>query len=179
MSQAFFHDTIRNSYGPLIKALPLTGAFRSYNRVGPENPTAADVQKSTHSSDVRDIDYTDVSAPLPDQLVSKGGPPLRDDTNTSLRKRVTDHSGPPACSPSPLAKLVDGEGRTDFRHPVTMEDMRVVWLPKDALGLVKEIERDLDSHGILYSTDGAEMDAKGKVDVILVSENVSDIPKEL
>jgi len=60
-----------------------------------------------------------------------------------------------------------------------MEDMRVVWLPKDALGLVKEIERDLDSHGILYSTDGAEMDAKGKVDVILVSENVSDIPKEL
>jgi hypothetical protein len=68
-------------------------------------------------------------------------------------------------------KLVKGEGAADFRHPATVEEQRVIWLPKDPLGLVKEIERDLDSHDILHSTECAKMDAKGGVDVTLVPED--------
>ena len=49
---------------------------------------------------------------------------------------------------------------------------------KDPLGLVKVIEQDLDSLDILQSTEGAEMDAKGYVDVTLVSEDAKDVPKE-
>ncbi len=59
-----------------------------------------------------------------------------------------------------------------------MEGQRVIWLPKDPLGLVKVIEQDLDSLDILQSTEGAEMDAKGYVDVTLVSEDAKDVPKE-
>ena len=51
-----------------------------------------------------------------------------------------------------------------------MEKQRVIWLPKDPLGLVKEIEQDLDSHDISHSTECATMDAKGHVDVNLVPE---------
>jgi calcium permeable stress-gated cation channel len=68
-------------------------------------------------------------------------------------------------------KLVHGEGAADFRHPATVEDQRVIWLPKDPLGLVKEIERDLDSRDILHSTECAKMDAKGSVEVNLVPED--------
>ncbi len=49
---------------------------------------------------------------------------------------------------------------------------------KDPLGLVKVIEQDLDSLDILQSTD-AKMDAKGYVDVTLVSENAKDVPDDL
>ncbi|SRR5258708_29502534 len=71
-TQAFFHHTIRNSYGPLIKALPLSRANSPYNRLGPEVPTTADVQKPTYNSeDVQDMDYDDVSAPVSHQPVSK------------------------------------------------------------------------------------------------------------
>ncbi len=65
-------------------------------------------------------------------------------------------------------KLVKGEGATDFRHPATVEEQRAIWLPEDPLGLVKEIEQDLDSHDILHTTEWAKMDAKGHVDVNLV-----------
>ena len=43
----------------------------------------------------------------------------------------------------------------------------MIWLPKDNLGLVREIERDLESRGVLYSTEGAEMDNKGHVNVTM------------
>ena len=57
------------------------------------------------------------------------------------------------------------EGPTDFSHPAAVEEQRVIWLPRDQLGLVDEIERDLDSRSVLHSTDGTEMDGKGHVDV--------------
>jgi hypothetical protein len=46
----------------LIKALPLTLADRSYDRVGPEVPTTADAPKPIPpiSEDVEGINYTDV-----------------------------------------------------------------------------------------------------------------------
>ena len=52
-----------------------------------------------------------------------------------------------------------------------MEEQRVIWLPEDPLGLVKEIERNLDSYDILHSTECATMDPKGHVDVNLVPED--------
>jgi hypothetical protein len=76
-------------------------------------------------------------------------------------------------SPSPLKE----EGATDFRHPATVEEQRVIWLPNDPLGLVKEIKQDLDTHDILHSTECAEMNAKGSVDVILIPED-EEVTKE-
>jgi calcium permeable stress-gated cation channel len=172
---------MRNAYGPLIKALPLTLADSSYNRVEPEVPAAADAPKRMPPS-TEDIDYADyaayadVSSPSL-QHVSKAGPPLRNGTDSGPQKRVTDERPASPMSPmSLLAKLGFGDGPTDFRHPVTVEEQRVIWLPSDPLGVVKEIGRDLDSQEISHSTEGAEMDAKGQVDVILASEDVQDSP---
>jgi hypothetical protein len=43
---------------------------------------------------------------------------------------------------------------------------------------VNVIEEDLYSLYILHSTEGTEMDAKGYVDVTLVSEDAKDVPNE-
>lgn len=82
---------------------------------------------------------------------------------------------PPASAQSPLAKLMKRE-HTDFRHPATAEEQRIIWLPKDPLGLVHEIERDLESHDVSHSLEGAEMDDKGYVDVTMVAPE--DAPRE-
>jgi hypothetical protein len=170
---AFFHDTMRNAYGPLIKALPLTLADSSYSRVEPEVPTTADAPKLMPRSS-EDIDYADVSTSASHLPVSKGGLTLRNGADSRPLRRVTDEQ--PMSPSSLLAKLGFGDGPADFRHPATVEEQRVIWLPSDPLGLVKEIERDLNSQEILHSTEGAEMDAKGQVDVTLASEDAKDIP---
>lgn len=157
VNQAFFHDTINSSYGPLIKALPLTLADKSYNRVESEEPTSSSAPRPHPSSsdNLKDIDYADISAQL---HINEEGLPQHDEANEK------------ESYPSQLMKMVKGEGAADFRHPATVEEQRVIWLPEDPFGLVKEIERDLDSHDILHSTESAKMDAKGHVDVDLVPE---------
>jgi len=92
-------------------------------------------------------------------------------------KHVQDE--PPAATSSLLAKLIRREGPTDFRHLAAVEEQCIICLPKDPLGLVYEIERDLKAHGILYSSADAEMDDKGHVYVKKVTpEDVQDAPKE-
>ena len=48
-----------------------------------------------------------------------------------------------------------------------MEEQRIIWLTEDRLGLIDEITQDLAVWDILHSTDGAEMDDKGHVDVTM------------
>ena len=107
------------------------------------------------SEDAEVIDYASLSAFASGQPADGGDgkPP----------KRVQDER--PASTSSLLANLLKHEGSTDFTHPATAEQ-RIIWLPKDRLGLVHEIERDLESHDILHSSEGAEMDDKGHVEVI-------------
>ena len=52
---------------------------------------------------------------------------------------------------------------TEFRHPAAVEDQRIIWLPKDPHGLLPDLEQKLTSHNILYSSDGAKMDSRGRV----------------
>ena len=66
---------------------------------------------------------------------------------------------------------------TEFNHPAAVEEQRIIWLPKDHLGLVHVLEQELTSHNILYSLDGAEMDNQGKVTVTFASpEDVRRAP---
>jgi len=157
---------MRNSYGPLIKDLPLTLADSAYSGSEPEASTSADAPNpdTRSSDDAKDIDYADVSASPSHQPADVK--PLKYGQNE-----------PPASAQSPLARLMNKEEHADFRHPAAAEDQRIIWLPKDPLGLVHEIERDLESHDILHSSEGAEMDDKGKVDVTLVALE-DDAPKE-
>ena len=95
-------------------------------------------------------------------------PPHPDDADPNPPERAPSPSftnESRSSSPSPSAKPVEDEGPTDFSHPAAVEGQRMIWLPKDSLGLVREIERDLESRGVLHSTEGAEMDNKGHVNV--------------
>lgn len=57
------------------------------------------------------------------------------------------------------------EGPEDFSHPAAVEPQRVVWLPRDPLGLGEAEERQLKSLGIEVSTENAEMDETGHVEL--------------
>jgi hypothetical protein len=96
------------------------------------------------------------------------GPPHADDADSSPPSRAPSPSftnETRSSSPSPSAKPVEDEGPTNFSHPAAVEEQRIIWLPRDRLGLVHDLGRDLDSRGILHSTEGAEMDDKGHVNV--------------
>ncbi|KAH8987893.1 DUF221-domain-containing protein [Lactarius akahatsu] len=169
---AFFQNTILNSYGPLIKYLPLTLADRSYGSdAGVEQgaPTTAGAPQPVPSgSDVKVTDYGNVSASgshqQPNEVAQPGG--ADDDVVERAETSSFTHESR-ASSSSPSARPMEAEGPTDFSHPAAVEEQRMIWLPKDPLGLIHEIEQDLASQEILYSTEGAEMDSKGHVNVTM------------
>jgi hypothetical protein len=52
----------------------------------------------------------------------------------------------------------------DFTHPA-LNQARIVWIPRDELGLGVDEEQDIRARGIEVSTEGAVMNEKGTVDV--------------
>ena len=135
--------------------------------VGQGTPTTADAsQPRTSSSDV-DVIVT-ASAPdsnhQPNEVVS----PHPDSANESdIERPGTPLITTELRTSSPLsARTVVF---TDFSQPAAVEEQRIIWLPKDPLGLVHEIGRELTSHGIPYSTGGAEIDSNGCVRVTTAS----------
>ncbi|KAH9026750.1 DUF221-domain-containing protein [Lactarius pseudohatsudake] len=169
---AFFQNTILNSYGPLIKYLPLTLADRSYGSdAGVEQEvrtTAGAPQPVPTGSDVKVTDYGNVSASGSHQQPNEEAQPGGADDDVVERAETSSFTHESrASSPSPSARPKEAEGPTDFSHPAAVEEQRMIWLPKDPLGLIHEIEQDLASQEILYSTEGAEMDSKGHVNVTM------------
>jgi len=172
---AFFQNTILNSYGPLIKILPLSLADRSYSgRVeakSEEAPTKVDAPSSAVlSGDIKAVDFANASASGSSHRPGEGESP---DSGAAYPHPLERAPSPNlsnesrSSSPSPSAKSVEDEGPTDFSHPAAVEEQRIIWLPKDRLGLIDEIQQDLAVWDILHSTDGAEIDDKGHVDVTM------------
>ena len=122
------------------------------------------------SGDVKAVDFANPSTSGSYQRSGEDGSSHTGETEGHSLERVpspifTNESR--ASSPSPSAKSAEDEGSIDFRHPAAVEEQRIIWLPRDRLGLVDEITQDLDSRDILHSTDGAEMDDKGHVNVTM------------
>lgn len=163
-----------NSYGPLIKFLPLSLANKSYSgRVeakSEEVPTKVDVpsESAILPEDIKAIDFANASASGSSQRPGEGVPPDSEVADTHSLERAPSpgfSNESRSSSPSPSAKSVEAEGPTDFSHPAAVEEQRIVWLPKDRLGLIDEITQDLAVWDVLHSTEGAEMDEKGHVNV--------------
>ena len=179
-NQAFFHNIIRNSYGPLIKYLPLTladGPLHDDAGGKQEVPTTASVPQSDPlgADNIKDVDQDDNAVASALYLsLSEGSSPRPDGADSSALKHAESppsKTQPQPSSNSPFPKEMD-DGPPDFTQPAAVEEQRVIWLPKDPLGLVHEIERDLDSYGILHSTEGAVMNSKGHVNLTMgVSED--------
>lgn len=69
------------------------------------------------------------------------------------------------ANPEEIRPVDEDAGPKEFYHPASVEPQRVVWLPRDRLGLAAEEERAIRDAGILVSSEGAVMDDKGHVDI--------------
>jgi len=164
---AFFHIILNNSYGPLIHPLPLTLADRSYGM-----PGANGMNDSDQDDEADDIE---------------SGERIKDDKSNAIRtsrdgivekpREVNASTGQGAGAPIPQSEApqaygasvaVEGkrnDGPTDFSHPAVVEPQRIIWLPRDSLGLSEIETQDNQAKGIEASTEGATMDEKGHTEV--------------
>ncbi|KAI9567493.1 hypothetical protein HD554DRAFT_2314817 [Boletus coccyginus] len=176
---AGFHIVINDSYDPLISALPLSIADKTYKS---EGPPEADIGRKSDEKRRNIIDTT-VSAspaePRPSQSPTQESfvqtqTPIHHSSSGShrsqsliQRKRTTDSS--PDSEPDTylddlhFARHADGAVDYGFAHPALARPQRVVWIPEDMFGLGNEEVQMNEGSGVLATTAGASMNAGGKV----------------
>jgi hypothetical protein len=136
---AFCHLVINNSFSPLIRSLPLTYARRSYTSRGDES------SEDKESDDVPMIDEKSRKM----SVSGEGKKPI-----------VAEPAGP-----SVAVEGKRNEGPTDFTHPAAIEPQRIVWLPRDDLGVAESEVADMQARGVESSTENARLDAKGHTEI--------------
>ncbi|KAF9477955.1 DUF221-domain-containing protein [Pholiota conissans] len=132
---AGFQMIINNSYGPLLSALPLSLQDRTYT---------APVIKALPATPV---DQEQVQEP---SRSSEGEAEGDDELKT---KDAADKEA---------ESLEESYG---FAHPAASRSQRAVWIPRDALGLAEEQERECREKGVIVGDVHATMDLAGKVHV--------------
>ncbi|KAA1472080.1 DUF221-domain-containing protein [Dentipellis sp. KUC8613] len=150
---AFYHNTINNSYGPLIHPLPLSIAEQLHGTNRSETEGVIDEQPpqgEPKPAEGADAGQENI------QMQEQGSPSPGSSAQPSDSKRA---------SHEPSIKRAVDRGPTDFSPPAAYAGQQIVWLPQDALGLHQHIVRALREDGIEVETVGARMDAKGHVDV--------------
>ena len=189
---AFFHVIINNSYGPLIKFLPLTLADMTYAKDdGNVKAAALELDDQASCKDVKADAEADATATgtarASDEKARKrfsgasasgsATGSIDGDGKPTFKATAADadadiEAGSPS-SPSAdtdadadAVRGVDEEaGPKDVYHPASVEAQPVVWLPRDPLGLGEAEERACREAGVEVSTRDAVMDAKGHVDI--------------
>lgn len=151
--------------------------------VGQGTSSTADTpQPRTSRSDVEVTDHVNTSASDSNEQFNIRAPPLpygTDDSDLECTAAPSFTNGSRASSPPLSARPTKAACPAEFSHPAAIEEQRFIWLPNDPLGLVHEIEQELTSQHILYSTEGAEIDSQGNVNVSLASpEEVRRAPME-
>ena len=185
---AFFHVIINNSYGPLIRFLPLTLADMTYAKDdGNVKAAALELDDQASCKDVKlEADATATgTARASDEKVRKrfsgasasgsATGSIDGDGKPTFKATAADAdadieagspSSPSADTDADAVRGVDEEaGPKDFYHPASVEAQPVVWLPRDPLGLGEAEERACREAGVAVSTKDAVMDGKGHVDI--------------
>ncbi|KAF7790505.1 hypothetical protein EIP86_001460 [Pleurotus ostreatoroseus] len=189
---AFFNIIINNSYGPLVQALPLSLADKTKG-VLDDNRDAAEreLHEADEGASIED-NYTGGTPSMKGNGLRQRNGSVMDDSvkdkdyayGDSKGKAVSVSMGPRAS----LSTASDGsaepekyagekekdlevrapdeeEGYKEFYHPASVEPQRVVWVPRDGLGLGEAEARAIGEMGIRVSMDDARMDEKGHVDI--------------
>lgn len=132
---------LNNSYGPLIDSLPLSLAGK-----GTEGSPAVP------------------QAPTSDNPASADS----DNTKSETRGHVADakaQAGVNEYSATAASARGQSSSARYFAHPASVEAQRIVWIPRDPLGLAESEVSEIVAQGIGVSMAGAEMDEQGRVDV--------------
>lgn len=173
---AFFHLILDNSYGPLTQALPLSLADQTrgidMNRAGAErelhesdeevSATEGFGKDATGSDGLRKRDRGGSVAADSFDDAGKGNAASFDMTPRKTLTNTTDGAGEKEAE---AFRAPDEEEWKDFYHPASVEPQRVVWVPRDGMGLGEAEVRANREAGIKASLDDARMDDKGHVDI--------------
>lgn len=142
---------INDSYGPLISALPLSIADKTY-----KSESLSETDNSRRSDEKRrDTIDSAIGAPGPSQSV------VRTHTTDSL----PDSKSNAFFDDLHFSQHPDGAVDYGFAHPALARPQRIVWFPEDTLGLAKEEVTANEASGVLATTAGASMDEVGHVEV--------------
>ena len=168
---AFFQMILNNSYGPLLNSLPLTLADRAYGMARDSSETEALIGDRRSDGFGGDEGQAKVAE-------NETKPPEIDDSDVEsnagdgevVRKPVTGKQAVRGEDGEGYGASVPMEGKrndepTDFYHPASVEPMRIIWLPRDPLGLADEQVRENIKLGIEASCEYATMDETGHVDI--------------
>jgi hypothetical protein len=149
---AFYHLIINDSFGPLIKALPLSHADRTFRHPEPSlelhgsNVGSPSKRKET-------IDSGDALSPIDKPRASSSSESDIEHTPESDYDNVF------------FTRTPDGTEDYGFAHPAVSRPQRVVWIPDDSLGLGREEVQANQEVGVKATTRNAVMDENGKVNV--------------
>ncbi|KAG8926837.1 hypothetical protein FRC01_008317, partial [Tulasnella sp. 417] len=153
---AGFHLILNQSYGPLLTALPLTLAHKSYGM--PK-------QQSLPSGEPGD-DMAEENAEADAEEAAEGKKPARDARvpTDGFDKAKQIENGDDEDDVRPLQEPVQATP-TDFNHPATVEPQRPIWIPRDELGLAEAEAKAMLAEGIDASMKSADMNERGKITI--------------
>ncbi|KIK93365.1 hypothetical protein PAXRUDRAFT_34109 [Paxillus rubicundulus Ve08.2h10] len=164
---AGFQSIINSSYGPLISALPLSIADKTYKaEESPEDAGRASIEKRRETLDSVHMPMPSPSHQHPSRSIGKESLIQEQPIHPRSRSTHSESSGPTSpLDDSYFSKLPDGRVDYGFAHPALTRPQRVVWIPDDTLGLGKEEAKANYETGVLATTEGATMDEKANVEV--------------
>ncbi|KAF8135989.1 hypothetical protein K438DRAFT_1882078 [Mycena galopus ATCC 62051] len=144
-----FQMFIGNSYGPLKHALPLSLADKTYSAPEVDRSDTA-IRKNGGPSEAHEM-----TAPGGTRKTSQdNGNDNEEYEGLTDRQREGNR-----------AARIKSEEEYGFAHPAASRPQRIVWFPRDRLGLAEEEERGCREAGIECSVKDAEMTEKGKVEI--------------
>ncbi|PPQ67349.1 hypothetical protein CVT24_011532, partial [Panaeolus cyanescens] len=150
---AGFHAIINNSYGPLLEALPLSLQNRTYSIDEAAHPTSS--SSPTHA----------VADAKPSAVIV--APSSHSDSSKGKNVLVMEDDGnaPPPTNPSTDEDKNAELESFGFAHPAISRPQRIVWIPRDSLGLGDKEINQCNEAGVRVSDANSTMDLDGKVDV--------------
>jgi len=157
---AGFHLVLIDSYGPLLKSIPLSLVDRAYQ-------LKLEELESPPSNERVPLNRSEVSLGRSPTSLKRKSPPA---TTPSAPGKDYYEMGPVLSNEPDQVSVAESsrkrgeDGPSDFHHPA-LGPARIVWIPQDTLGLGAAEEHETAAAGVDVSTANAFMSAKGTVDV--------------
>ncbi|KAJ7185579.1 hypothetical protein C8R46DRAFT_1172224 [Mycena filopes] len=162
-----FQMLIKNSFGPLLHALPLSLADKTFS-AGTVDVGRAETFDDDSAGNGHGVGHA--SGREAHEMTES--PKMRHQTPTNQNKRASslheneEYEGlRDQQKTGARAARIKSEEEYGFAHPAASRPQRIVWFPRDRLGLAEEEERACMEVGVEASTKDAEMSEKGKVDI--------------
>ncbi|KAJ7266968.1 hypothetical protein B0H12DRAFT_1179433 [Mycena haematopus] len=146
-----FQLLVGNSYGPLKHALPLSLADKTFG-------ASSQVERS-------DTPLTN-GAPEVHEMTETTGARRTDTKRASSVHENEEYEGlTERQKVGNRAARIKSEEEYGFSHPAASRPQRIVWFPRDRLGIAEEEELGCREAGVDCSVKDADMNDKGKVDI--------------